>query len=83
MSCFLANSVLLAGDPAESLSQQSEASGKDAGQEGQEVCVEGLPLSCGLAEFTMLPSGVADVMSPKWKESPLENLGLNTHMRGC
>lgn len=54
--------------------------GRDAGQEGQEVCVEGLPLSCGSVEFTM-PSGVADVMSPKWKERSFGNLGLNTHMR--
>lgn len=78
MSCWL---ILfsLPGDPAESLSQQSEASGKDPGQEEQEVCVEGLPLPCGLAEFTVLPSGVADVTSPKWEDSPLENLGLNTH----
>lgn len=41
--------------------------------------MEGLPLPCGLAEFTVLPSGVADVTSPKWEDSPLENLGLNTH----
>lgn len=45
--------------------------------------MEGLPLLGGLAEFTVLPSGVADVTSPQWEDSPLENLGPNTHTRGA